>query len=264
MSAAFDISNDEGPGGSREVPPQVFSRVFSVPAGAPWEQMRAAQLEVRHGSPVPIAELIWRLRRLEGWRPGQASRFAVFYVRSREYKAPFETLVEIDGEPIRVAFGLATDQFRRARRLGAVAAIAGTCAAVLIVGVFSALHARATAEDGLQGLDRSVEAKARLTRAVQRERAQGRELQAAVGRAGRLEDVLTDIAWASAAKTPEARIGAVHWDHGLLAVESRGEASPFVTSDRPVERSSRPLRPGVWIWGVKPRAAPLPASGFRP
>jgi len=59
----------------------------------------------------------------------------------------------------------------------------------------------------------------------------------------------------SAARTPDARIEALHWDHGLLAVEARGEYPPIAGSGPPPERSSKPVRPGVWLWGLKTGAA---------
>ncbi len=259
MSAAHDLSRDEPAGPADQALPQVFSRVFAVPSGAPWEQARAAQLEVRHGSPLPIAELIWRLRRLDAWRPRQACRYAVFYIRSREYAAPFEATVDLEGESVRVAFGLATDNLRRARRAGLAAALAAVCGIAVALGIVTALQAQSRATQAVEGLGRTLEAKTRLARAIQRQRAQGRELRTAVGQAGRIEDVLVDLAWASSAKSPDARINAVHWDHGLLAVETHGEAAPFTASDRQIEKSSQPLRPGTWLWGVRP---PLISSGL--
>jgi hypothetical protein len=252
MSAVYDLTSEEEPFRPAEPkPPQVFTRLFSVPAGAPWEQSRAAQLEARHGSPLPIAELMWRLRRLGGWRLGQPARYAAFYVRSREYSAPFETVVDVEGVPMQIAFGLAGDQFKRARRLAVVGAVVAACVVPVAIGSVAALHARSAAEDQLDHLERSIAAKSKLVARVQVERRQARELQAAVGRATRAQDVLDDLAWVTAAKTPDARILALHWDHGLLAIEARGDATPIQAIDRQIDRASKPVRAGVWLWGVR-------------
>jgi len=45
-------------------------------------------------------------------RPG---RFAVFYVRAKEFRAPFEANVDVDGQLVKVAFGLGGGQVRRAQ-----------------------------------------------------------------------------------------------------------------------------------------------------
>ena len=255
MSAVFDLNDGERFGSTGPAPPQVFTRVFSLPAGAPWEQARAAKLEVRHGSPLPIQELVWRLRRLAAWRFGQPARYAVFYVRSREAATPFETVVEVDGAPIRVAFGVDPDRFQRLRRLVLVSACIAGCVIPVAIGTWLALQTRADTSDRLASLERSLAAKSRLAGKVQLERRQARELEAAVGSAGRMQDVLDDFAWATSAKAPEARILALHWDHGLLAIEARGDSAPLEPAGRVIERSSKPLRPGVWLWGVKKSAA---------
>ena len=57
-------------------PPQVFVRVFQAPAGMPWEQGRAARLEARHGSPLPIADVMHQVKRLGAWSLGQPGRYA--------------------------------------------------------------------------------------------------------------------------------------------------------------------------------------------
>jgi hypothetical protein len=257
MSAAFDLGRDI-PESREALSPQVFSRGFSVPAGAPWEQARAAQLEVRHGSPLPISELSWRLRRLGGWGPGRPGRYVVFYVRNREFAEPFETTVAVEGELHRVSFGSAGEQLRRARRMAVLGVLVGALVVALGAGLVAGLNARARAASQLETLERLADLKTRQAGKLQLRLAQERELQTAVGAAGTLDDVISDLTWASAAKAPDARIAAFHWDHGLLAVESRGEASPFLPSDRQVERVARPIRPGIWLWAARSRVAPPP------
>lgn len=231
--------------------PQVFTRVFAVPAGAPWEQAQAAQLEARHGAPLPAAELQYRLRRLGRWSPRTAGRYAAVYVRARELTGPFETTVEAEGRPLTVAFGAQTLQLPK---LGSGLVLTLPVAAAFAVLAFAltvALTTRSQAAQQLEAVEASAEARLRAARTVERQRLQGRELVAAMERARPVGDVIDDLAWVASAKAPEARLAAVHWDHGLIAVEARGEAAPFAASDRLVERSDRPIRPGVWLWGVR-------------
>lgn len=232
--------------------PHVFVRAFSVPAAMPWEQTRAAQLEARHGAPLPISELLFRCRRLGSWGLGRPGRFAVFYVRGREFKAPFETVVEVDGEPVKVAFGAGAEQLRRAKSSVLVLILVGFTAFVLAAAPMIAFKARRDAQTRLDAVEQALAAKMRLAAAVERDRRNAGALRRAIGRTAPVGDVLADLAWATRAKDPEARIVAIHWDHGFLAVEARGEVPPFNAGDRRLERSDKPVRAGVWLWGVHP------------
>ena len=240
--------------------PQVFVRVFSVPSGMPWEQRRAAELEARHGAPVPIANLMHRLKRLSGWSLGGAARFVVFYIRTREFTAPFETVVDVEGAPTKVAFGTGAERAQRTRLIGMVGLLAAATLAVLGGGIGLALGVRAEATARLDLAEQTAQAKSRAARVQQTHAEQMRLLGRAVGNAKPLEMVLIDLAWASSARAPESRLAAAHWDHGLLAVEARGPAAPFLAGERPLERSDQPIRPGVWLWGVRPD--PSPATAF--
>jgi hypothetical protein len=256
MSAAVELDRDGAAGNAGA--PHVFSRIVGVPAGAPWEQTRAAQLEARHGSPLPPSELSWRIRRLERWIPGRAARFVIFYVRTRELTGPFETTLEVEGSPLKVGFGSAGEQLRRARRLGLVGGLAGTFAAVVGFGVVTGWQARVRTETQLGSLERTAEAQMRRARTLRNRRSASRELKSVLHGSAPLTSVIQDFAWAADAKTPDARIDAVHWDHGLLAIEARGEVAPVSTGERHVERARQPVRPGVWLWGI--RTSPLSTS----
>jgi hypothetical protein len=89
--------------------------------------------------------------------------------------------------------------------------------------------------------------------AYRRQIAQARELRLALGRGRSIGDLMGDLTWVAASKSPDARVAAVHWQGGVMAVEVRGEAPPFATVDRRLERAPHPLRAGVWLWGVGPR-----------
>ena len=257
---AQEFAENLAPENAERVHPQVFVRAFSIPPGAPWEQNRAAQLEARHGAPLPISELLHRVSRLGSWAPGRPGRFAAFYIRAREFQVPFETIVEVDGSPIKVAFGAAAEHLRRAQRVGLVALLTILSAAIVTGGLFMALHARSAAASRLERAELAVAGKLRAGRALQQQRAQVRALSDIVGQSARISDVVADLSWATSAKAPDARIVAVHWDHGLLGVEARGAGSPFAGTSRKIERSSRPIRPGVWLWGGYPAG---PTSGGR-
>jgi hypothetical protein len=253
MSALPPLEFDEDAAPFQEVVanPQVFVRVVSTPPGMPWEQSRAAQLEMRHGAPLPIADLMHKMNRLGRWAPGQQGRFAVFYIRAREFRTPFETIVDVEGTPTKVAFGAGAEQLRRARTTGLAVLLLVLSGLIIGTGAAMALNARAQASTRLETAELTVANRLKTAQVIERRRRDSRSLRIAIGGARPVEDVLADLAWASASKTPAARVDVVHWDHGLLAVEVRGEDMPFEALDRVQERSARPIRRDVWLWGVK-------------
>lgn len=247
--------------------PQVFVRAFSVPAAMPWEQTKAAQLEARHGAPLPIAEVMHRFRRLGSWSPGRAGRFAVFYIRRREYKQAFETVVEVDGEPIKVAFGAGGAQLQRAQSGLIYTALIGALVLVLVGGAAAALKARSAAAAQADAVEQALEAKARMAAGLTRQREYARALRTAAGRAAPVGDVLADVAWATSVRNPDAKVMALHWDHGFLAAETRGATAPFEVPPEALEKSERPIRSGIWLWGVQSSALSAQAAasaGGRP
>lgn len=248
--AALSFDDDPDSPTREGAEPQVFVRTFAIPAGLPWDQGRAARLEARHGAPLPIVELNHRLKRMGGWAPGRAGQFAVFYVRKADVISAFETTVDVDGEPVRVAFGVSANRLPRLRALGVI--VAAGMASVLLLGAagVASLTARAQATQRLETLEATAAAKLRLARRAQAARDQSARLAKAQGQASEARDVLADLAWLAQAKTPDARIVAVHWDRGLIAIEARGPAAPVGTADRQVVRATRPVRPGVWLWGI--------------
>lgn len=236
-------------------PPQVFVRAFSVPAGLPWEQSRAAQLDARHGSPLPIDELLVQLRRLDRWSPGKPARYAAFYVRAQDYSAPFETTLQVDGHSVTVAFGARRQDLDRVKLAAVIGLIIALTGAVLGGSLTMALGARSQAQTALDTTEQLVLTKRRTGLAYQVQIEQARGLRREIGRARPVEEALADLDWAAAAKAPDARISALHWDHGLLGIEARGPAPPLIPGERPLQRAGAPLRPGVWLWGVEPRAS---------
>jgi hypothetical protein len=258
------VEETEAPGADAPAPPKVFVRQIATPAGPPWDQDRAARLEARLGAPMPIAEVAWRLRRLEPWRPGAGGRFAAFYVRAGEVGDGLTSTVEVDGRPAEITFTSGRVQAQQLRRLTTLALSAAVVCAVLGAAVTLALAKRAETADRLASLEAIVQAKARQARAADRQRREDRALEMGGLRGRALGDYLNDLAWASSAKAPGARIDAVHWDHALMAVEAHGDTSPFTASDRAASRIDKPLRPGVYLWGVgQPSRAALPSEAPR-
>lgn len=258
---ALGFDPDASGAAPRPEPPQVFVRTFVVPPGAPWVQGRAATLEVRHGAPLPLADLMHRVRRREGWRPGQAGRFAAFYIRRADYSMPFETIVDVDGDAFRIAFGANAQDFQRLRRLALAGLAAAVIAGLVASGGVAALNARADASGRLDTLSRQIDARLRQGRQIAAQADVMQALARAQGHTALSTQVLDDLDWLAHARTADAQILAVHWDHGLMVVESRGEASPVSASGREVVRAPRPARPGVWLWGVRqPASAPTPLA----
>ncbi|WP_423306981.1 hypothetical protein [Caulobacter sp. KR2-114] len=238
-----------------EAPRQrIFVRPFLAPAGAPWDQGRAAGLEARLGAPLPLAEIVYQVQRLEPWRPGRPARFAAFYARARDVGEALEEVVEVDGQARAVRFVSARVQARKAQGAIALALLLGMLAASVGTAFAYALVARGADAERLESLTPAVAGKARLAKALDRQRRESRALENGGVRGLALSDYLSDLAWASAAKAPGARIDAVHWDHGLMAVEAHGDQPPFAAGDRQVTKVPKPIRPGLWLWGVEPAA----------
>jgi hypothetical protein len=241
--------------------PQVLVRTFAAPAGLPWDQARGALLEARHGAPLPIADLHFRVKRLERWAPGRPGRFAVFYIRRRDLTGPFETTVDVDGDPIRVAFGTSAQPSRSWRSLGVVVLAIGLSVAIVGGMAVMALSIRADASQQLDTLEQQTAAKLRAAQVAQREQAQDRALAANQGRSGQVSDVLADLTWLAHARTADARIVSVHWDHGLMAVEARGSAAPVDGRERQVVRAPKEGVAGTWLWGIGRDSPVVPANG---
>lgn len=243
-------------------PPQVFAKAIVTPPGAPWEQMKAANLEARHGAPLPLSELIHRVKRLSRWAPGRPGRFAVFYVRTKEFRAPFETQIDVDGQLVKVAFGVGSEQVRRAQGWVVILLLLVGVGAVLGTGAVLAMSARSQSTARLAAAETLSGSRLASAQAYHGRFAQARDLRSMLGRGRPITDLVSDLSWVAMSKTPEARIAAVHWQGGVMAVEVRGEAPPFASVDRHLERAPRPLRLGVWLWGVgpKPGSADHPPS----
>jgi hypothetical protein len=242
-----------------KAPPKVFVRTFLAPPGWPWEQRRMAELDARHGAPVALSDVAMKLQAMEAWRPGQSRRYGAFYVRRAEVVDRLETEVDVAGRSCRVVF-LAPGRQRKMARDALIAGGAACAVMALIsLSVAGAVLSRQRAETRLEALEVQARSDLRQARAISAQRAQAEALDAA-DRGDRLGVALDDLVWASTAKAPDARIEAWRWEKGLMAVEARGETSPFVATDRTIARSPRPLRRRVWLWGVGPAPRTTPVA----
>lgn len=229
--------------------PQVFVRAISTPPGPPWEQARSARLDAQHGAPLPASQLMYQVRRLERWAPSRPGRYGAFYIRAQEFREPFEASVDVDGLAVRVRFGGGGDQ-PQLRALGAGFGLLVVVGAILGTGGMLAIGARREATSQLEAEEQLAAARLKTAQAVRNRANQARELHSLLGQSQPVTRVLSDLNWLATSKAPEARIVGVHWERGLLAVEARGEKPPFLAGDRIIERSEKPLRQGVWLWGV--------------
>lgn len=231
--------------------PAVLVRTIQAPPGLPWEQSRAADLEARHSSPLPLGEVIFELRRLEAWRPGQPGRFGAFYVLSREVVTRLDAKVEVDGRLLALTFLSPGLQRQRGRRLGMVAGGAAVLALVITASLGAAIARRTDADETLSALETRSAAKLRALEARQRIRVQNRALDAQADRNASLHTAIADLAWVASEKRPDAHVEAVHWRPGLVALEVRGSQAPLqVTEGRRLQKSAKPIRRDVWLWGV--------------
>jgi len=261
MNLAPDFhATEDGANGEPEpvesVSPTVFVRTMSVPAGAPWDQARAAALEARVGAPLPLGEVVYQLKRLEPWALGRPARYAACYVRAKEVGEDFQTIAEVDGRSVAVRFLSLAERSRRVRRIAAVAGGAAFTAVLVLGAVLSALAVRSDLDDRLAGLEQGTDLRLRKAEAQEQLRDQSHALMAAHLNGHAMSDVLNDLAWASTNKVSGTHVDAIHWESGFMGVEVRGDGAPFVNGERTVTKVDKPLRPGVWLWGISPSASP--------
>jgi hypothetical protein len=229
---------------------RVFVRIIIARAGAPWDQSRQAALEARLGAPARAADIAWRVKRLDAWRPGALARFAAVYARSEDARAGLTATPLVDGRPLSVSFAAPAEQARRLSGVALAALACGAAAACLMALAGQVMTRRTTLTNQLENVERTSSARLRQAEDLARMKRQATVLDQERLEGRRISDVLADLTWASLAKSPAAHIQALHWDHRFMAVEVQGDALPFTDSDRPVQRSKAQIRPGVWLWGV--------------
>jgi hypothetical protein len=241
--------------------PTVFVRTASAPPGAPWDQVRSVALEARIGAPLPLDAVLIEQRRLGRWAFGRPARFVVCYVRRADVVGEFRAQAEVDGRSLVIVFRPPAARVRLAKRWGMIAAVGGLAMVLGIGAVASALSSRGETEAQLESLEQRADVGLRQAEAQARLSDQARRLDAVGAGRQTVSTLLGDLAWASSAKAPSAHIDALHWEHGYMGVEVRGLVAPFAQTNRPVIKADKPIRPGVWLWGVGPAAAGPRAPG---
>ena len=235
--------------------PQVFARSILTPAGAPWDQRRAADLDARRGAPRPIIELYYRLHRLEPWRPGPVGRYVALYVRRSDVLGRFVAETVVEGRPFTTVFEAAHYQDQRNRDLVLRASVIALTVVLALTGLVGALNLRAKREAELSALEQAADVDLRGALAVNERKRAALALDALGMRGHTASDFLADLAWASASKTPGAHFQALYWEPGLMAAEVRGPLAPFTAKDRDIHKTDRQLGPGLSLWGVKSNGA---------
>jgi hypothetical protein len=160
----------------------------------------------------------------------------------------------VDGRDVRVVFESADVSASRARRLGAVALASGAIALAMVLVVGLALGRRVELEGKLSAAEQQADVKLRGASAMARLKAQDQALRTRRDAGVPIADVMADLGWISSAKVSDVQIEGAHWDHGLLAVESASVTPPLlVFGDRKLLRSTKPIRPGVYLWAIERR-----------
>lgn len=231
--------------------PKPFTRVITTPAALPWNQVRAAELEARHTSPVSDAagaELTLVVKRLEPWRPRSAGRFVAVYLRGRMPDEGLSFHIDIQGRPVKVEVASKARQAEALRQkvwlVGGIAVLS-----VCLIGqIVLTVQRRAAIEDRLATLEPQVERsmKQYSSAALAKRDAQALEQLDLQGR--RAEDILHALGVVAGTREPAARIEAFLWDSGDWALEARGDASPLRPEGPNLQKAPKAVRRGVGLW----------------
>jgi hypothetical protein len=220
-------------------------RRVSAPPAAPWDQLSAAKLEAIRNA--PSRNLACQVRRLNGWRPGRAGKFAALYVRAADVGEGFLVRKRIDGRQLKVRFSREHETSVRKTRGVIAASIVG---GVLLgaAGMTSALLERHERETALTQMEADVAGRAAQSRSMQAREAAFAAIDRRDDRGEPLAAVLTDISQVIAVRDPAVPIEGLHWRPEGVGVEVRGENAPLLSAE--AERSEAPLRVGVWLWAL--------------
>jgi hypothetical protein len=247
-----DVAHSLGTTGSvqGDPVPTLLVRAISTRPALPWDQAAAARLDARMNAPLPLEQVTFVLRRLERWKLNTQGRYAAVYARHDEVRSGLVATVYLDGKSLEVRFP-SPERLKRNTRLLVVIVVSSTIVTFLAVAtVASILSVRHEAATRLATLEAAVATRLHQAREADAAAAKVQALESADLEGRRASAVLADLNWTAAAKTPEARIEGFFRQGELLAVEVRGDENPFVNVDRPVQRSKRSIRRGVWLWGV--------------
>jgi len=226
-----------------------FTRVLATPPGWPWDQSRAAMLEARHTSPVSNDGVNIIVRRLKGWALGDGGEFVAIYLRAGDVFPAQGLDVDVRGRTIHIDLpsrAARAEQFKdQAIRIAAAAVMV-----VVVLGLVPlAFERRGAFENRLDEAEVRIEHEAREAHAVARAK-QDAEALSELGATDGLDKAVADLAYVSAAKDPAARIDAFYWNKGFWAIEARGGDVPIKDNAVTLQKSAKPVRPGVWLWAA--------------
>lgn len=238
--------------------PRLFTRVIVIPPGAPWTQLRAAKLEVEHGAPLPLGELVSSLRRIGPWRPQSVARFAIAYLRREQAGGHQKVAALIDGAPFEFVFrpaGLAA--LKRPELL--VAGLALLAVVGLSLAGAKATRVKSDNEAMLARLELNAKAAERkMRRQGQLERDAAIVKRSGMDR-GTFADVAADLAWLGQNRTSSAVVRSVSWKPAGLIVMADGADPPVSDRERQIERLAASSGSTEWRIGHAP--APVMKSG---
>ena len=231
-----------------------FTRQISTPTALPWRQSQMAELEARLGAPAPIEQLVYRVRRTSPWRARDHGQFEVEYAHAPLGGAP----------PRRLLFGTiplpssSSSESRQAELRSAAIIVALIAAALIlpIAAVTQTVSIRGARSAAILDLEQHADVVERRAKFAARRAAEAKRFDRLQVRELSPAQVLQDLNWVSVHKLPGVTISGVHWAHGIAALETSSAASPVDSTEHATERAPRPLRPGVWLWGVATSAKP--------
>lgn len=231
-----------------------FTRVLATPPGWPWDQSRAAMLEARHTSPVSSDGVNIIVRRLKAWAMGESGEFVAIYLRAGD-PLPAQGLdVEVRGRTIHIELpskAARAEQLKdQLTRVGAVAVMV----VVVLALVTLAFERRTALDNHLGDAELQIDREAREAHALAHAK-QNAEALSELGVTDGLDKAINDLAYVAAAKDPAARLDAFYWSKGFWAVEAHGNEAPVKDTGLTLQKSAKPVRPGVWLW-----AAPDPSN----
>ena len=237
-----------------------FTRTVTTPAAWPWRQHQIAQLDALHGSPLPADQVEFQLTRVGSWQPARPASFTIIYTRADPARAGRKGLGRGPVRDLLTAL-LPGPSFTSQRIKPAyIVTLAYVAAALLFAFALSlAWQSRLDTAAELDQLQQRSTAAKHAALEVLGVQCQSQALLALGVRTQSPGRVLADMAWVSHHLAPNVAVVGFHWRSGVAAVEVVGTASAFVQGDRGVQRASKPLRQGVWLWGVEP-AVDAPAS----
>ncbi len=231
-----------------------FTRVVMTPPGWPWDQTRAAMLEARHTSPLSNDGVNIIVRRLKSWAMGEGGEFVAIYLRAGDALPAQGIDVDVRGRSIHI--DLPSRAARAEQLKDQVTRIAAVAVMVIVVLalITLAFERRTALDDHMGDAEVRIEHVAREAHAVASAK-QDAEALTELGVTDGLDHAVGDLTYVTAAKDPAARLDAFYWSKGFWAIEAHGADAPIKDPGVTLQKSPKPVRPGVWMW-----AAPDPSN----